>query len=129
MIDESGYKSGTVTSGDHTPDGIQQTGGLGALQGETHKTSDAKLIGRAIRERWNIPPEVLDRLPLKALQIATDPTSRKREQIQAMKLLGAMHASNQDADVQCNRMDRLDENKPTEIIEFAPIELRVSEKV
>lgn len=78
----------------------------------------------AISERWVIPLVVLDKLPALALRIATSDTARPREKLQAMKLLVAMHGQNQNADVEENRIERLDTGKPTEIIEFGAIELR-----
>ena len=104
-------------------------GALGVLQGETHLASDARMIGRAIRERWGMPADVLKHLPGRALAIAMNGANKTRDQIRAMELLRHMHADNQRADEVCMKDERLDQGLPTERIELKPITLRVAERI
>jgi hypothetical protein len=59
-----------------------------------HERADMRMIGMAINRGWNIPDVLLEKLPLVAGKIATDPESTKREKVQAMELLRKFKADN-----------------------------------
>lgn len=105
----------------------EKLGGLG--EGQTHRRSDARMIGRSLRESWNVPPEARDKLPTRLVAIAIDPTAKRREQIAATKVLVQMHTANQHAEEVLMKHERLDEGLPTERIELKPITLRVAERI
>jgi hypothetical protein len=48
---------------------------------------DARLAERALRERWDVPPDRRAGLVLKLLEWAEDPATRPRERIAATKAL------------------------------------------
>ena len=56
--------------------------------------SDIKLIGQAVRQRWNVPDLVLDKLPTQIARIAADERREDRARIAAAKVLVSMIGQN-----------------------------------
>lgn len=105
-------------------------GGLG--EGQTHRRSDANLVGRAIRERWNIPPEVLKNVPLAMAGIVGNKDGKTRDRTAAARVLSTMQSHNLAADALADKTNRLDAGEATEnvgIIRLKPVTLGVPRKV
>jgi hypothetical protein len=58
------------------------------------EASELKLIGQAVRQRWNVPELALDRLPAVMAQMAADSRREDRARIAAAKVLVAMVGQN-----------------------------------
>ena len=58
------------------------------------EASDIKLIGAAVRQKWNVPDLVLDKLPTQIARIAADERREDRARIAAAKVLVAMIGQN-----------------------------------
>jgi hypothetical protein len=54
--------------------------------------SDMRLVGQAIRHGWNIPPELMDKLPEAMARVVVE--GKPRDKIGAAKVLVQMHAMN-----------------------------------
>lgn len=107
-----------VGSGETAPDS-------GLLADPHHAGMDAKMVRRALRERWPIPdhmrPKIVDRL----VTIATD-SPDDGDAIKASSVLRSMDADNLAAVIEANKNHRLDEGKPSQVIQMygkdAPVE-------
>lgn len=60
------------------------------------EASDIKLMGQAVRQKWNVPDLVLEKLPLHMARIATDENRDDRPRIAASRVLVQMVAQNND---------------------------------
>lgn len=60
--------------------------------------SDLRLIGRAIREGWKIPPQILEVLPAQVVKIFVSGDTGTREKLRAAEVLMKMHAQNVEFD-------------------------------
>lgn len=58
------------------------------------EASDIKLMGQAVRQKWNVPDLILEKLPLHMARIATDESRDDRPRIAAAKVLVAMFGQN-----------------------------------
>ena len=59
------------------------------------KPSDARLVERAIRKRWPIPPEFREAVIAQLAAIVADPTSSRREKTSAARTLLTAEGQNQ----------------------------------
>jgi len=91
--------------------------------GERHDRAGLVLVMRALREGWQIPPDVLSELPAVVVEMARNATS-PRDRLRAIETLLAMQRANHDALVAADRCERLDGGGATERVELAPITLR-----
>ncbi len=79
-------------------------GGLGGQVQPANGARDTRMMERAVREGWDIPPAALKALPAQMIEIAikrkTDgkPAYSPRNRIAATRVLVAMHGQNQDDD-------------------------------
>lgn len=82
-------------------------------------TKDMRLIGRAIREGWKLPPQILEVLPAQVIGIFVSKESKTRERLAAAKLVMAMHEQNVE-------LEAADE--PVEVADDQPLtDLKVTE--
>jgi hypothetical protein len=58
------------------------------------EASDLKLIGAAVRQKWNVPDAVLEKLPTQIASIAADKGREDRARIAAAKVLVSMIGQN-----------------------------------
>jgi hypothetical protein len=58
------------------------------------EASEIKLVGAAVRQRWNVPDVVLDKLPTQIARIAADERREDRARIAAAKVLVTMIGQN-----------------------------------
>jgi len=89
-----------------------------------HERAGARLIRRAIEGRWNIPDELMDQLPRVVTGLIANARS-DRERLRAVEILVAMQRDNLSALQAADRIERLDEGKPTDSIQLLPITLKV----
>jgi HD-like signal output (HDOD) protein len=82
---------------------------------EHHKRGDMALIGRALRERWAIPPHIYALIPNTIARMLEEAQS-DRERAAAVALFLSMNKQNLDADVEQDRIARLDAGSPTEVV-------------
>jgi hypothetical protein len=90
----------------------------------THERAGLRLVSRAIRNRWNIPAELMDKLPSVVVGMVAK-AKTDRERLRAVEVLVAMERDNMAALAAADRVERLDGGKPTELVELLPITLRV----
>lgn len=75
---------------------VQSSGGSGGLlENRSEIGQDIAFLRRAIRERWEIPPETLRTVPTVLQAIIDDPRTTKRTRIMASRALGQFKADNQ----------------------------------
>ena len=55
---------------------------------------EIRTVERAVRQRWNLPPEVYDQIPAKLYAVINDPKTPQRTKISATRTLLAMNAQN-----------------------------------
>ncbi len=55
---------------------------------------EIRMVERAVRQRWNLPPEVYDEIPAKLYAVINDPKTPQRTKISATRALLAMNAQN-----------------------------------
>src|SRR5688572_21204348 len=107
-------------SGNGRANGVEShapSGGKGAaLLGEDprHLRRDLAHLRRAARQGWNIPDELLAELPAIAAKIAKDAKAGPRTQLRAVECVRAMEADNVAAALALDKVNRLDDDKPTE---------------
>jgi len=97
----------------------------GLLADPHHAAQDAKLVARALRNRWPIPehmrPKIVDRL----VGIATD-SPDDGDAIKAASVLRTMDGDNMTMELEEAKNARLDEGKATQAVQFygkrAPID-------
>jgi hypothetical protein len=97
----------------------------GLLADPHHAAQDAKLVARALRNRWPIPehmrPKIVDRL----VGIATD-SPDDGDAIKAASVLRTMDGDNMTMELEEAKNARLDEGKATQAVQLygrrAPIE-------
>lgn len=97
----------------------------GLLSDPHRAASDAKMVARALKNRWPIPehmrPKIVDRL----VGIATD-SPDDGDAIKAAGVLRTMDADNMTMELEEAKNARLDEGKPTQAVQLygkrAPIE-------
>ena len=58
------------------------------------EASEIKLVGAAVRQKWNVPDVVLEKLPTQIARIAADDKREDRARIAAAKVLVAMIGQN-----------------------------------
>lgn len=58
------------------------------------EASEIKLVGTAVRQKWNVPDVVLEKLPTQIARIAADDKREDRARIAAAKVLVAMIGQN-----------------------------------
>ncbi len=96
-----------------------------------HTRADIALVGRAVRQRWGIPPEIRTELPAAMRQIVNKESvtildswgvaievSNDRERIAAAKVLVAMEGQNQADDHLADKNERIDGGKATEVVKL-----------
>lgn len=89
-----------------------------------HDRAGLRLIKRAILGRWQIPDDLLEQLPRVVTGVVANART-DRERLRAVELIVAMQRDNMAALQMADRLERLDGGSPTELIELAPITLRV----
>lgn len=89
------------------------------------ESAGMRLVARAIHGGWAIPAELMRTLPEEVRKIATDANYGERERLRAVELLASMERDNVAALVAADRIERLDGNRPTDLVRFEPITLRV----
>ena len=109
-------------AGDLVPRGLPESLDLTA-QKPTTVRSGLRIIERAIRNGWQIPPHVMASLPEMVTQIA-ETTEHERDRLRAVDVLLAMDRANSDALQAADRVERLDGGGATERVELMPISLR-----
>ena len=73
------------------------------LLGNTPAPSqDARLIARAIRQKWDIPPAVFKKLPHQVLAIFEKKKEGTRERLRAAELILKMHGQNEGEKTEIN---------------------------
>lgn len=106
----------------------QETGGLGEmLAGERTKVADIKMVQRAIREGWEMPPRARKEAGKLLMEIAEQRTatvqnsdgdavevSNARNQVAAIKALAELDKINQIDYWNQDKNDRIDAGKATE---------------
>jgi hypothetical protein len=93
MIDVRSDYDGSATDAAPMPGG--QGGPFLSTAGQT---SDTRLQGRAIRERWPIPPEFRARIIVRLWGIVISPNASRREVMSAIRALIAAERQNQADD-------------------------------
>lgn len=84
----------------------ETSGGGGALfQREDNLRSDSRLVERAGRRKWNIPPLAFDALPQQMAHLAASKDSRPRTKIAATRALVSMHGQNQADDPAAQKLN------------------------
>lgn len=79
-------------------------GGGERVTAELNSPSAVNLIGRAIRERWELPEQLYRILPLELLRLVTardklgNPIEQPRTRVAAARVLAVLHGQNQKAD-------------------------------
>lgn len=97
----------------------------GLLADPHHAAQDAKLVARALRNRWPIPehmrPKIVDRL----VGIATE-SPDDGDAIKAAGVLRTMDADNLTAEIEAEKNARIDSGKATQAVQMygkrAPID-------
>ncbi len=87
----------------------------------SHLSESMQLVRRAIVEGWQIPPEVMSAAPKIAARILLEGTPR--EKLRAMDVLNRMRDSNINAMIALDKIERLEDGAPTEIISLGKIVL------
>jgi len=87
----------------------------------SHTSESMQLLRRAIVEGWQIPPEIMSAAPKIAARILLEGTSR--EKLRAMDVLNRMRDSNIQAMLALDKVDRLNDGSPTEIVTLGKIVL------
>ena len=97
----------------------------GLLADPHHAGMDAKLVKRALRERWPIPDKMRPRIVDRLVDIV-DNSPDNGDAIKAASVLRSMDADNLTAAIEANKNLRMDEGKPTQAVQLyareAPIE-------
>lgn len=88
-----------------------------------HERAGLRLLRRAIHGRWDIPEQLLDQLPRLVTQIAAS-SQNDREKLRAVEVLVSMNRDNINALALADKVERLEEGTPTEVVQLAPIQLR-----
>ena len=89
----------------------------------THERAGLRLIQRAINGGWQIPEELMSQLPRVVTGMVAN-ARNDRERLRAVEVLVSMQRDNTAALVAADKVERLDDGSPTEVIELAPITLR-----
>ena len=89
-----------------------------------HDRETLRMLVRAVRERWDIPPEMRVKAPEIARRIALG-DGTEREKLRAIELLAALDRDNIAALVALDKVERLDGGEATERIELAPVRIGV----
>lgn len=79
-----------------------------------HTRSDLALLERAARKGWDVPDDLLTKLPDVAVKIALDANAGARERLRAVECVRAMVSDNVAAAVALDKVTRLDDGRPTE---------------
>lgn len=90
----------------------------------THERAGLRLVRRAIHGRWAVPDELLESLPRVVTGMVAN-AKTDRERLRAVEVLVAMQRDNMAALQAADKIERLDDGNPTEVIQLAPITLRV----
>lgn len=97
----------------------------GLLADPHHQGMDAKLLKRALRERWPIPEKIRPRIVERLVDIV-DQSPDDGDAIKAASVLRSMDSDNLAAVIEANKNERLDTGKPTQAIQMygkdAPVE-------
>lgn len=85
-----------------SPETTQTAGGLGELltpgQSDRWVRSNLKLIGRAVRENWQLRKEAYTVLPDSLLDLALDKDLEVKNRLLAARIVVSMHGQNQADD-------------------------------
>ncbi len=73
-----------------------------------------RLIQRAVKHHWDIPPEWLEKFPKVAAQIAANPERSARDRMRAIELLAALRRQDIDVAQIADKLERLEEGSATE---------------
>jgi hypothetical protein len=112
------------------------------LDDPRHIRADIALVGRAVRQRWKVPDEVRSEVPEIMRGIVNKPHAtvishdtgepiqidHDRERIAAAKVLVAMEQQNQVDDHAEDKVSRLNEGKPTEIVHERRLRLEFDDR-
>lgn len=97
----------------------------GILADPHHAAQDAKLVARALRNRWPIPEHMRPKIVNRLVDIATASTD-DGDAIKAAGVLRTMDADNLTAEIEAEKNARLDAGKPTQAVQMygkrAPID-------
>ena len=100
---------------DNGTNGRNGRGGQGAVLDPHHVRASLRMIQRAVNNGWNIKDEWLELIPAEAVEIlTTSPDERNR--LRAMELIQAMIRDATSAAVALDKIERLDDDRPTEIV-------------
>lgn len=88
-----------------------------------HERAGLRLVRRAIHGRWAVPDELLASLPRVVTGMVANART-DRERLRAVEVLVAMQRDNMAALQAADKIERLDDGSPTEVIQLAPITLR-----
>lgn len=87
--------------------------GEGVLEDPHREGADARMLSRAVRERWPIPGDARGKIAERLAKIAQGTGQRA---VSAAKTLARMDALNQADEHADRHYERIDENKPTELL-------------
>jgi hypothetical protein len=85
----------------------------GILADPHHAAQDAKLVARALRNRWPIPEHVRPKIVDRLVTIATD-SPDDGDAIKAASVLRTMDSDNLTSEIEAEKNDRLDAGKATQ---------------
>lgn len=81
---------------------------------DPHRCRDTmRMLAKAIRQSWDIPPEVFQNIP-KQLQDIINNSDNARDKIRAIQTFVQMHKANVDGLIALDKIERLDAGTPTE---------------
>lgn len=90
--------------------------GGGAEASAPMTRSETRLVGRAIKKRWQISEAKRQEIVDKLCDIVTGPKANNRNRIGAARVLATMEGQNQADDLATDKNERLDAGKLTENI-------------
>lgn len=78
------------------------------------------LLRQAVRRRWDVPADAMQKLLLDTLAMAAASDSQ-RDKLRAVELVRAMHSDDIKALELLDKIERLDSGVATERVEFKPL--------
>lgn len=102
----------------------QASEGGGVLDDPHRAGADARMLSRAVRERWPIPGDKRELITKKLADMASSDHPRAAS---AAKTLANMDRLNQADEHADRHYDRIDDNKPTDLVRFDGVDVKVPE--
>ena len=90
---------------------------------------DLSMVRRAIRERWEIPAEVLRSLPAELAEMASDKGLDDRARVNAAKVLVTMHGQNQKDDPPVSHVEHIHDLAPITVNNAAEHKQRLAARI